>query len=315
MLLILAAGAAARAQVITTTFENPRWPVAVHPVETWIVRPNGAPLRPVALASHPSGLLCGIEARRHRLFLLSERGDWVGFASSPPTQFSLHFYTELYAGPGLWLYALDPDGPALDLYNLQGRWEQRLDLRNLLQPLGGPALNLRDLCVDGAGTIYLLDGEGGGIYQLDADRARPRRLGDGSDWPLRGPAAIDVDGRGQLFVLTSQPPELLQLDPDGMVRTATRLPQPAGKGASGPWSLAVDRWGNAFVAAGDRPGLWMMAQERAPVRATLPETVQVAALTLDGLDRLLILDGATGTVLVCEVDHARREGGGAPPSR
>ena len=39
----------------------------------WGWESGGTPIRPIALAAHPSGLLCGLEGRRHRLFFATER--------------------------------------------------------------------------------------------------------------------------------------------------------------------------------------------------------------------------------------------------
>lgn len=261
--------------------------------------------------------MCGIEGRRHRLFLATETGEWIGFADTPPDEYALTFYRRVHAGSGLTLYTLDSDAFAVDLYDLHGRWLQRLDLDALLAPLGGPALHPQDLCVDGAGTIYVLDGEGGGLYRIEAEGTQGRRLGERGQWPLWSPAGLGVDGRGQLHVLTADPPALLELDPDGLVRRTRRLAGEADLPA-GPWrrpSLAVDRWGNVFFTPGEEPGVWVAPREEPVRRLGGLEAGPLAALAADAAGRLLAATAGSGGIVVFDLEYVLRESPGAPQPR
>ncbi len=305
------------AQTIERPLAEVRVPTGIVAGDRWALRPGDAALNVVSLSTHPSGLVCGIEGRRHRLFLVTEFGQWVGFADTPPEEYALTFYRRVHAGSGLTLYALDPDGFTIDLYDLHGRWLQRLDLEVILGPLGGAPLSPRDICVDGAGTIYLLDSEGGGLFRIEAEGTRSRRLDELGQWPLWNPAGIGVDGRGQLHVLTADPPALLEIDPDGLVRRARLLEETAGLPA-GPWrspALAVDRWGNVFFTPGEEGSLWVAPLEE-PVRA-LPgvQLGPLSDLATDSNDRLLGVDADTGGIVVLQLEYAQRESSRVPRSR
>ncbi|MCK4413924.1 MAG: hypothetical protein KAY32_10285 [Candidatus Eisenbacteria sp.] len=205
---------------------------------------GAARLIPAALDVHPSGLVWGIEARRHRLFRCSLDGSDLEFAAGGEGPVELGFASHVFARSGLSVFTLDPWNQWIERYDLAGVREGRLDLAAILEQAGESLIDPVDFCLRRSGELFVLDREAGRILAFDEEGRFGGTIGELGAQALRDPLALDVDGHGRLYVLEADPPELLILEL--AAKRFTHRPLDA-EGDWVPVSLAIDPWGTAFI--------------------------------------------------------------------
>jgi hypothetical protein len=293
-------------------------PVNAAWIADWSLADRGG-LAPIAVDVHPSGVLAGIERRRHRLFLLDSDGAWLGLAGQAGTDGSdVGFAERVFARSGLKIFTLDPERRIVDRFDLRGQWETRFDLGGAAQQAGVTVGTAVDFGLDRAGELYILDAARGTILHFGPDGQFIASLETWGDWPPIDARALEVNGRGQLFLLGGQPVDVWVLEPSG--RLIERRPVvPAGEERFEPTALAVDAWGNAFVGGG-RPGkVRVLPGGGAPawwIAVPAGRSLRVADLAVDTQHRLLIADPAGGCIHVFAVEYrkgAEARGPGSEP--
>jgi hypothetical protein len=315
-LALILAGATASAETLTVPLARLRVPVSAALDTVWDWRGEGERISPIAIDVPPSGGVWGIEARRHRVWLWGPPEASVRFAYGAGGSGTGGFAGRIFARSGLKVFTLDPTDAHIDRYDLLGVLETRLDLAAAVAAAGEDPIDAVDFCLSSSGDLFVLDRTRARVLQFD-DRGRFTGVRAPSEVTgARAPVALEIDGRGRLFLLETRPPGLILLEIDGRV---ARRALPAGDGERPqPVSLAVDPWGNAFVGdrrggcvlvapEGGSPG-WRIAAPEGPLRPT--------ELAADGA-RLLVADAPGERTWVFSLDYATEgpSGGGAGTPR
>ncbi len=281
-------------------------------VDDWTFDAHGS-LRPIAIDIHPTGVIAGIEGRRHRLFLLDAQGAWMGYGEQGQTGREISFADRVCASAGLKIFVLDPEARAVDRYDLRGSWETRLDLEAAASAAGVRLDDASDFCLDPAGNLFVLDAACGCILHFDAAGAFLQQLTTWGDWQPVAPLALEVDGRGNLYLLETRPPAVMVLDPSGQLIEERRWP---GSDASDVRvrGLAVDAWGNAFLGEERAGGLWALPPGGgAPWMVGLPgepSEQRIHDVAVGFEDRLLIADAEGARVRVFQLAYRERKTSG-----
>ena len=135
---------------------------------------------------------------------------------------------------------------------------------------GGPAAEAqlaspRGVAVDGAGNLYIADTSNHRVRKVDATGtittiAGTRFSGDGgpaSQAQLRNPAAVAVDGAGNLYIADTNSHSVRKVDATGTITTVAGTGESGHSGDGGPaaeaqlnspWGVAVDGAGNLYIA-------------------------------------------------------------------
>ncbi len=280
-----------------------RVPTGARLVDCWEWGGGADRVRPIALDIHPSGVVAGIEVRQHRLFLVSADGSWIGFGEQGRTD--LGFATRVFARSGLQLFTLDPQERAVDRFNLRGIWEYRLDLEEIASDAGEELGEIVDLCLDRTGDLFLLDAGKAQILRIGRTGDLQQVLGKWGDWTMQVPVALDVDGQGKLYVLETRPPGLLILDYDGHM-LGWRAATAGGDESLQPTALAVDAWGNAFLADAHTGALKVLPAASGAAWWIQPpggEKIRASDLVVDKAERLLVADADAARVWVFALDY------------
>ncbi|GGL04233.1 phage tail protein [Streptomyces flaveus] len=197
----------------------------------------------------------------------------------------------------------EPSGLALDshcgLY-LADAAEHRLirialDCGDRLELTAHPALGTpAGLCIGPHGQLFVADPERGQVALLSPELS-PRAL-----WTegLRRPVAVAPDGELGLFVLDTEPRQLLRLGPGGEPDTAftRRLAQsPADPRciAASDGTLYVGDWTTRSVLRFDRTGT---ASSPPLAEGTVPQALAISR------DRLYVADRTRGEILIVALD-------------
>jgi hypothetical protein len=305
VLLLAAATAAAGQDGLSVPLAHPRAPIAAVLDTTWECRGAGETLVPVAIDLHPAGSVWGLEARRHRVWWFAAPDAGVRFAGGGEGDAGSGFATRIFARSGLKVFTLDPWEARIDGYDLQGVRETRLDLAAALEVANQERIDAVDFCLSSSGELFVLDRTRGRVVQFDDDGRFLRVRADAEVTGARAPIAIEIDGRGRLFLLETRPPEIICLELDGRIEHRAI---PTDGGAPLPVSLAVDAWGNAFV--GDRRGgcVRVVPEGETPGWSiTVPDhALQPTELATDGA-RLLVADASGKKIWVFVLDYVPRE--------
>jgi hypothetical protein len=309
LLLIVATTAGAAGQEgLSVPLTHLRVPIAATFDTTWQCRSAGELLIPVAIDVHPAGTLWGLEARRHRVWWTAAPGGEVRLAAGDIGDAGSGFANRIFARSGLKVFTLDPWEARIDRYDLLGARETRLDLAAALEQAGAERIDAVDFCLSGSGDLYVLDRTRGRILQFDDGGRFVRVRVDAEVTGARAPSALEIDGRGRLFLLETRPPGLIILEVDGRI---THRALATGAEGMQPVSLAVDTWGNAFV--GDRRGgcVRVAPEGDAPAWSVMPPTagMQPTELTTDGV-RLWVADAPGQKIWVFTLDYGTPEAPG-----
>jgi len=302
---VAAATGAAGQEGISVPLTRLRIPVAATFDTTWQCRSAGEILIPVAIDVHPAGTLWGLEARRHRVWWIAAAGGEARLAVGDVGDAGDGFANRIFARSGLKVFTLDPWEARIDRYDLLGARELRLDLAAALEQAGAERIDAIDFCLSASGDLYVLDRTRGRILQFDDAGRLVRERADAGTTGARSPAALEIDGRGRLFLLDARSPELIILEIDGRI---TRRPIAPGGASPLPVSLAVDSWGNAFV--GDRRAgcVWVAPEGSAPAWTVSPPQpgMQPTELAADDT-RLLVADAPGQKIWVFTLDYGAPE--------
>lgn len=308
LLIVATAAGAAGQEGLSVPLIHPRIPVAAAFDTTWQFRNAGELLIPVAVDVHPAGTLWGLEARRHRVWWTDAPGGDIRLAAEDLTDAGNGFANRIFARSGLKVFTLDPWDARIDRYDLLGAWETRLDLAAAVEQAGAERIDAIDFCLSASGDLYVLDRTRGRILQFDDGGRLVRVRADVEVTGARAPAALEIDGRGRLFLLDARPPELIILEIDGRI---TRRAIASGGASPLPVSLAVDTWGNAFV--GDRRGgcVHVVPAGDASAWSVSPPTpgMQPTELAVDGV-RLVVADAPGQKIWVFTLDYGTPEATG-----
>lgn len=279
------------------------------PEADWLPEAEGAPCRPLALDVHPSGAVWGISAERRRLFSAASVGAPVRFAGGAGSG-RPGLADRLFARSGLKVFSLDSWEGVVERFDLGGAREARLDLRALCAAARVELIRTTDFCLGPSGELFVLDGDRRRVLAF-GDRGEYRRaLGESDEVRLRAPVAIDVDGHGRLHLLEAEGPALVRIDVDGQLsRRAIAL---AGEKPMRADLLAVDAWGNAFVAerAGGRVLAVASTADSVWWLPGSPVAGRIEDLAVDPTGRLLVVDGESARVRVLRLLY--RPEGAAP---
>ncbi len=282
----------------------------------WSLTARGG-LAPIAVDAHPSGVVVGLERRRHRLFLLDRAGGWVGFGGQPEEAGQdVGFAQCVFARSGLKIFTLDAEARVVDQFDLRGRWEMRFDFGTAAEEANATVVRAVDFGLDRAGDLYVLDAGRGSVLHFDPEGEFVARLETWGDWQPVDARALEVDGRGRLFLLGGKPAAVWVLEPSGRLVEQRPVVPPQGKSLD-PSVLAVDVHGNAFVG-GDPAGRIRVLPGggEPPWWITPPEgrTWRVADLAVDGDRRLLVADPGAGCIRVITLQY-RVKGATRGPAR
>ncbi|MFH1145054.1 MAG: hypothetical protein V1774_10970 [Candidatus Eisenbacteria bacterium] len=293
---------------ITVPLSTARVPREAHWVGEWTWTRGETRLVPIALDVHPSGEIWGIEGRAHQLFRADSDGNDVRVVGGGEGIGQLDLATRVFARSGLKVFTLDPWGAVLDCYDLNGLREQRVELGTRIEEAGESLGEAIDFCLDPGGDIFLLDGRRECIFRFDGSARLLQVFGEADAAELRTPAAIDVDGFGRIFVLTTRPAGLGMLEPAGKRWHWKPLAGAAGETVT-PGCLAVDPWGNAFVGDPVAGGVWVFSQPALDGWFfTLPEDrLQPVDLAWDAAGRLLVADAARSRACVFGMNYAGQD--------
>lgn len=313
LLIAVAAAGAAGPEGLSVPLTHRRVPVAAAFDTTWQFRSADELLIPVAIDVHPTGTLWGLEARHHRVWWIDGPDRDVRFAAGDAGDAEAGFSSRIFARSGLKVFALDTWQARIDRYDLLGGRETRFDLGAALEQAGAEQIDAVDFCLSASGDLFVLDRTRGRVLQFDDAGRLDRVRADAEVTGARAPSAIEIDGRGRLFLLDTRPAELIILELDG--RITRRAIAPAGESPVAV-SLAVDAWGNAFV--GDRrDGRVRVAPEgTAPAWSFAPPIpgMQPTELAVDGA-RLMVADAPGQRIWVFTLDYGTPEAAGpAPPA-
>jgi len=283
-------------------------PVSATWTADWSLAQRGG-LAPIAVDVHPGGVVAALERRRHRLFLLDSAGEWLGLAGQAAgAGAQVGFAERVFARSGLKLFTLDPEQRSVERFDLRGQWETRLDVGSEADRSGAAIGTAADFALDRAGELYILDAARGTILRFGPDGRFIASLETWGDWPPAEARAIEVDGRGRLFLLGGRPAAVWVLEPSGHL-VERRQVVPAGEEAFESTALAVDAWGNAFVGGG-RPGrVRVLPSGGFPawwIDAPAGRAWQVADLAVDAQRRLLVADPAGACIRVFTLEYRER---------
>jgi hypothetical protein len=281
-------------------------PVAAHFETIWRWQIDGKPIAAIALDVHLSGIVCGIEARRRGLFLADSLGQNVRLAAPAGGGVPRTFATRVFAGAGLQIFTLDSWSSVIEAFDLDGERQEQIDLAQAVADAGEDLGELVDFCLDRSGDLFALDATRGRVFHFDREGALIDVLGETGDISFEAPIALEVDGRGRLFLLETCPASLIVLDADGrLIRRGFAIEvDPSRVDAV---ALAVDLWGNAFVAdaasgdilvvpEGETPEWWIRFPDEGRTRAS-------ADLALAGTNRLLVSDAREERVWVFKLRY------------
>ncbi len=274
----------------------------------WTFRGENLPLRPVAVDVHPSGFVSAIEDLRHRVFYVSSNGTWLGFAEREGSGLDLTFATRVFARSGLYVYALDPEERIVHWFDVRGRWKGQLDVEAAVTGGGEEINRLVDFCLDRAGKLFLLDAGRGRIFGVDPYGQLESVLGTWGDWTPVAPVALEIDGRGRLYLLESQPATLLVLDVDGRILRRTPLSSEDDRQLA-PAAMAVDPWGNAFIADPEYARVMVVPIDGTPpwwIRSPNDTALQARDLGFDDTGRLLAADPRAARIWVFALQYETR---------
>ncbi|MBD3237707.1 MAG: hypothetical protein GF330_13470 [Candidatus Eisenbacteria bacterium] len=316
LLGLLGSGLPASAQTtpgLTAALAQDRLPVAATFHAQWQWRPDGQSLLPVAVDGHSSGLICGLEAARSRLFLCDRNGDNLRLASRNAESGALGSATRIHARVGLSIFTLDAWNARIERYDLQGVREAVVDLQEAAREAGAELREAADFCIDRSGELFVLDGRRGRVLHFSRDGRWIAALTESGALSFSRPIALEVDGRGRLYVLEKEPPGLWVLDRDGRllrgVGTGARGPEgphAALPGLTNPAALVVDAWGNAFLADEDGTLLVLPAggEQAWPIPRPPGAELHPSDLGLDAAGRLLVADPFAACVWVFGLEYA-----------
>ncbi len=285
-------------------------------------------VRPVAIDVHSSGQIVCLEERRHRLFLLTADGDWVGYGDPGGGDFG--FAEKVFARFGLLLFSLDTEERAVDYFDLGGRWQGRLDLEETAAASGEELSETTDFCIDPGGDLFVLEGDSGRILRFDRSGALISIIGQWGSLQPAAPIAIEIDGYGQLYLLETNPPALMVLETDGQVKRHHLLTDEVSSNVETsdtgsefqPAALAVDQWGNAYIADSYSGAILVLAavngenrrQSEAKGNGASPpliwiyppdqQQMSVDDLVVDETGRLLATDAQRASVWVFDLSFA-----------
>ncbi len=283
---------------ISTALSPGSVPTGAHLETTWRWGARDQAIIPVAIDVHPAGGIWGIEQRRHHLFQVSARGDSLQFATRQGADLSLGFADRLFARSGLKVFSLDRFNAVVERFDLNGYWEERLDLAAAAATQGEEVGEVADFCIDRNGDLYVLDARRARILQFDDAGGFRRVLGDGERLALRSPVALEIDGHGRLFLLESEPPGLIIFDPEGEQSRVWRAV--GGSDSVQVCALAVDQWGNAFVGDLRSACVRVLRADGAPAWRIggAPEDLRPTDLATDNAGRLFVADARQAAVWV-----------------
>jgi len=267
-------------------------------------------VRPIAIDIHPSGIITCIEARRHRLGLITAEGVYLGYGDPGGGDFG--FADKIFSRFGLQLYTLDTEGRAIDYFDLRGGWQGRLDLEEAAAGAGEELSEITDFCLDPGGDLLVLEGDSGRILRFDRFGTLVSTIGQWGSLAPSEATAIEIDGHGWLYLLESEPPGLLVLETDGHVIGHYPLNDLRGREIQ-PTALAVDKWGNAFVADSRSGEISILPfallgadskiESQPPSTKSIPTWIQSPPEIEMSIDDLAVDDG--GRLLVADARHAR----------
>jgi sugar lactone lactonase YvrE len=143
-------------------------------------------------------------------------------------------------GPGLTIYLLDSYGG--DIYRFDATGQLAGEIRG-----DDDGLSFVDICFDKAGVAYLSDQEEDKVHVKHGDVWAEAGLGGfgAGVGMFIDPAGLAVDQSDRLYVCDMGNSRVQVLDQWGGVTAVWRL---SGEGCSPrPKSIAIDRWGNAFI--------------------------------------------------------------------
>jgi hypothetical protein len=260
----------------------------------------GGALIPLALDVDPSGGVWGIEGRGHQLFLIDDREEGgIRAAGGGEGPGGLDFAARLFARSGLKIFTLDPWKATLCRYDLNGVREERIELAASLTDAGEGLGEAVDFCLSPSGDLYLLDGPRQRILQFDGAARFQEIIGEAEGIDLRGPAALDIDGYGRIFVLTTRPAGLGVIEPRGVRFRWEPLLPGAQETAVQPVCLAVDAWGNAFVGDAQAGSVLVRPSGSSPWRLAPGEGgMQPADLAWEREGRLLVADASGAKIWI-----------------
>jgi hypothetical protein len=321
LLILLILGAALSRPVLAGgTLSRPlasdRMPVAAEFLAPWQWQPGGQRLLPVAIDAHPSGLVCGLEASRRRLFVTDTTGTLPRLAGGNERRPAIGFATHVYARVGLQIFTLDSWNARIGRHDLSGVREADLDLAAAATAAGEDLREAADFCLDSSGQLFVLDALRGRVLHFSREGDWIEALTGSGDISFVEPVAIDADGRGRIHILEARPPALVVLDLEGRL---TRLPLTAEEAAPGdrqsianPVALVVDSWGNAFVADEGGGILAVPASAFPPWWLPYPAEVEIspADLGVSGKQQLMVADPVAGCVWRYRLEY--REPAGRP---
>lgn len=238
-------------------------------------------LRPMGITGDSAGNLFVADAGNCTIRRISANGDvttWVGSPTSPAdTRAAPPSYTrDAWAGPTL---ALDSSGNLFGVAYPSSRLHaispakvvttiaSSGDLGAVDGPAGSAKLghSLRGVAVDGAGTLFITDGDAvrkiardGSISTLAGSIVASGGSADGVGSSARFlyPSGLAVDRTGTVFVSDSGNDTIRKITPDGVVSTLAGSPGQSGNTDgqgrlarfSSPGGIAFDAAGNLYVA-------------------------------------------------------------------
>ncbi len=216
-----------------------------------------APFAPEALAVDGLGRIFALDRAGGRIARIAASGTWIGFGVGDQGGDRFANLTHLFAQWGPDLFALDSAAGALDHFDLDGHFRERISYVDGLRAAGLGFVQPVDFALTRSGELLLLDRSAGRLLLFDRSGTFVTDLASGASGNARltAPARLSLDAAGNIYVLDP---------PGGAVRRFSRqgTPRPAFRYDAGlnlrfraAPLLEATPWGQVVVAGTD--GSWL----------------------------------------------------------
>jgi len=204
-----------------------RYSPATHRLEVFpVARDRTRPFFPSGIAIDTSGRVIVANQDGHELLLFDRTGRLLGAIGGQGSP--LERPIDLATDAADHLYVLDAVRREVQIWALEGRLLQTLKIPAAVGKV--PVRGATALAIGPDGTVYVTDGDAGGVLQFRRD-GRIVRFGTPAGREWHAPEGVAVDGAGQVYVTDYHHDAIAELSAEGQFRqdhllAKERLQQP-----------------------------------------------------------------------------------------
>ncbi|MDI6808349.1 MAG: NHL repeat-containing protein [Candidatus Eisenbacteria bacterium] len=254
---------------------------------------------PQAVDVDPAGNLLVVDGRGRRVEKFDRKGNYIGELASGSVFFSPK---DVFSSGELGIYVLGSREGIIELYDMRGRFSK--DISPALSSEGRP-YSFERIALDSSGRIYLTDRAGGRVLLLTTTGEVVKSFYPSDLSSEFHPSGLAVGKDGAVFA--SDPVSGLIIVFDAMGGTIQSWK--TGEGSSNISGIAVDGYGNLFVADCGSDKVLVYSREGRPVlsigtRGSGPGSFRCpidVAVSSDGM--LYVADKGNDRIQAFRVDY------------